>query len=261
MYLFEIKTVQTGALKTLIEALKEILTDTNIEFSDTGLKIVAMDSSKTILVHLKLEATKFDYYKCNRNTIAGVSMINLFKLIKTASNDDTLTFFINESLPNILQIKLEQSGKKKVSTKRLNLIDLNEPPFEIPPAEFDCIISMPSQDFQKVCRDQSSISETIEIKSVGNQLFFSCKGDIGEDETSYGETSSESVEGLKFMKTNDKIIQGYYKLKHLIMFSKCTSLCNNIEILMKNDFPILVTYTVGNLGKLRLALAPKKMDE
>lgn len=261
MYLFEYKTVQTAALKTLTEALKEILTDVNVEFSDAGIKIVAMDSSKTILVHLKLEASKFDYHKCNKNIVVGVSMINLFKLIKTASNEDTLTFFINESQPNILQIKLEQGGKKKLSIKRLNLIDLNEAPINVPPAEFDCIISMPSQDFQKVCRDQSNISDVIEIKSVGNQLIFSCKGDIGEDETSYGETSNESADGLKFMKNNDKIIQGYYRLKHLIMFSKCTSLCTNIEILMKNDFPILITYAVGNLGKLRLALAPKKLDD
>ena len=47
MYLLELKTVQTNAIKVLIQALKEILTDANIEFNETGLKIVAMDSSKT----------------------------------------------------------------------------------------------------------------------------------------------------------------------------------------------------------------------
>jgi hypothetical protein len=32
--IMELKTVQTGAFKTLIEAMKEILTDANIEFTD-----------------------------------------------------------------------------------------------------------------------------------------------------------------------------------------------------------------------------------
>ena len=36
--------------------LKEILTDANFEFSSTGLKVIAMDSSHTVLVHLKLES-------------------------------------------------------------------------------------------------------------------------------------------------------------------------------------------------------------
>ena len=39
----ELKTVQTGAFKTLTEALKEILTDANIEFTDSAMKIITMD--------------------------------------------------------------------------------------------------------------------------------------------------------------------------------------------------------------------------
>ena len=48
--LIEIKTVQSAAFRVLIEALKEILTDANFEFDESGMKIVAMDSSHTVLV-------------------------------------------------------------------------------------------------------------------------------------------------------------------------------------------------------------------
>jgi hypothetical protein len=41
--LFEVKTVQSGAFRTLIEALKEILTEANLEFDSQGIKIVAVD--------------------------------------------------------------------------------------------------------------------------------------------------------------------------------------------------------------------------
>jgi len=51
----EAKTVQTGAIKQCNEALKEILTDANIEWNEKGLKIITLDPSNTILVHLKLE--------------------------------------------------------------------------------------------------------------------------------------------------------------------------------------------------------------
>ena len=46
-YKFVIRTVQASAFRTLVEALKEILTDVNIEIDKTGMKIIAMDADRT----------------------------------------------------------------------------------------------------------------------------------------------------------------------------------------------------------------------
>ena len=78
--IMECKTVQTTVFKTLVEALKDILTDVNIEFNkgssdaekeeDKGyIKIVAMDSSQTILVHLRLEGGRFESYNCKKGSL------------------------------------------------------------------------------------------------------------------------------------------------------------------------------------------------
>ena len=61
-YVLEIKTVQSQAFKILIEALKELLTDTCVEFDETGMKVVSMDTSHCVLAHLKLDASKMS--KC-----------------------------------------------------------------------------------------------------------------------------------------------------------------------------------------------------
>ena len=55
-YKLKIKTEQAGAFRILIEALKEILTEANFVFDDSGIKLMAMDSTHTILIHMKLEA-------------------------------------------------------------------------------------------------------------------------------------------------------------------------------------------------------------
>ena len=52
-------TVQSGAFKILIEALRELLTDTVIEFDKNGVKILTTDTSRTVLVHLWLDGSKF----------------------------------------------------------------------------------------------------------------------------------------------------------------------------------------------------------
>ena len=107
-YLLNVKTVQSSAFRVLVEALKEILTDANFEFDCNGIKVMAMDSSHTVLVHLKLNAKNFEFFQLNREKITiGVNMINLFKLIKTMGNNDTLSLFIEEDNESVLGIKLE----------------------------------------------------------------------------------------------------------------------------------------------------------
>jgi proliferating cell nuclear antigen len=257
--IMELKTVQTGAFKTLIEAMKEILTDANIEFTDSAVKIITMDPTQTILVHLKLEKDSFEYYHCKHKIVIGVNMLNFFKLIRTLTNNDALTLYVDNVNTNILGIRIENGEKNSLTNYYLNLIEVDETIYQIPPAQFESIITMPSGEFNKICRDMINLSEIIEIKSVGSQLIFSCKGEFASQETIIGETSN----GLTFVKSGseDNIIQGYYNLKHLVLFAKCTNLCNSIEMYMKNNFPIVIKFAVGSIGSLKLCLAPKvEMD-
>jgi len=255
MNILEVQTVQSSAFRILIEALKEILTDANLEFDDTGLKIMAMDSSHTVLVHLKLNANNFEVYKCKERTLIGVNMINLFKLIKTMGNSDTLTLYLEENNQSMLGIRIENSEKNSITKFKLNLMDLHEENIQIPPPTFSSVITMPSVDFQKICRDMHNLADELEIKSLGNQLIFSCNGDFASQETSIGETNS----GMSFIQNQspDEIVQGIFALKHLVLFGKCTNLCNSIELYLKNDYPLIIKYSVASLGEIKLCLAPK----
>jgi proliferating cell nuclear antigen len=256
--IIELKTVQTNSFKTLFESLKEILTDINLEFSKDGMKIISMDPrTQTILVHLKLEHDKFEYYYCKEKIIIGINLPNFFKAVKTITNNDTLTLYINMDNQNQIGIKIENSEKNYLTNYFLNLIEVDENKVEIVPPKFEYILTMPSNEFNKVCRDMLSFSDTIEIKSINSQIIFSCKGDIAEQETIMGEATN----GLYYVKStnNNNIIQGYYNLKHLVLFAKCTSMCNSITIYLKNSFPIVIEFAVGSLGELKLALAPKMM--
>ena len=257
-YILEVKTVQSSAFRILIEALKEILTDANMEFDKSGIKIMAMDSSHTVLVHLKLNSDNFEEFECQNKLILGINMINLFKLIKTMSNNDTLSLFVEEDNQSVLGIKIENTEKNTVTRYKLNLMDLHEDNIQIPPTVFESVITLPSSDFQKICRDMHNLADDIEIKSVGSQLIFNCNGDFASQETCIGEANS----GMTFIQNQnpDEIVQGLFALKHLVLFSKCTNLCNSIELYLKNDYPLIIKYTVASLGSIKLCLAPKIDD-
>ena len=268
--IMELKTIQTNVFKTLVEALKDILTDVNLEFNEGdsnneddknkgSIKIVAMDPTQTILVHLKLDGKYFEHYVCKKRTIVGISMLCFYKLIKTISNsNDCLSLYINNSDTNKLGIKIENSDKNSITNYKLNLMDIKYEEVNIPPQNFDNVITMPSSEFQKICRDMSNLSEIIEIKNIQSKLIFACAGEFAEQETIFSENG-----GLTFSNENSEyeVIQGYYNLKHLVLFTKCTNLSTNVQLFMKNDFPLIIQYKVGSLGYLKLALAPKVKND
>ena len=253
-YKLKIKTEQAGAFRILVEALKEILTEANFIFDETGIKLMAMDSTHTILIHMKLEGNNFEYFYCPKKVVIGVNMLNFFKLIKTMGNSETLTLFVENDNENKLGILISNSEKISQTIYKLNLLDITDENINIPPAEFETELSLPSNDFQKIIRDMINIGEQIEIKSIGSQLILNCNGDFASQETILGETNN----GLKFNQTSPEElpIQGMFSLKYLILFTKCTNMCNQINLYIKNDYPLIIKYSVASLGDIKLCLAP-----
>lgn len=270
-YVLEMKTVQIAPVRTLMTALKDILLETNIifnqEYTDSsgkiipaGIRVINMDKSHTILAHLFLDALKFEHFYCKYPKIViGVNMLHLFKLINTIDNDDTLTIYIEEKdysdgIVEYLGLKFENGDIKQSKIQKLKLIEPDEEELDMPSVKFSSIINLPSTDFQKIIRDLSNISERLEIKSVGNELVFSCTGPFASCKIS----RSESDGITEFVKKCDdtSVIQGEFSLKNLSYFIKCTNLCNNIEMYLENDLPLVVKYNVASLGEVKLCVAP-----
>ncbi len=256
-FVFDIKTIQSSAIKCMVEALKELLTDTVLEINDTGIKIVAMDNSHVILVHLKLQAEKFEYFKCNRPISIGINMLNFYKIIKTINNNDILTLFVYENDLNHLGIRLENAEKNTRTTYKINLLDLNNESFEIPEVTFNSVITLPSNDFQKIIRDMNNLAEFVEIKNVNNEFMLTCSGDFATQETVLSDNDNVQISSEQ----PDEVIQGVFSLKYLTLFTKCTNLSNNTEIFLKNDYPLIINYSVASLGAVKLCLTPQQVTE
>jgi proliferating cell nuclear antigen len=257
---FTLKTVQIAPFRTLMTALKDILLETNIYLSPEGMKIINMDKSHTILVHLFLPAQNFEFYECKKDKIIiGVNMFHLFKLINSIDNGDALTIYIEnndyfDGIVSHLALKFENGNIKQCKTQKLKLIEPDNDELEYPDVKFSSIINLKSTDFQKIIRDLSCISEKVEIKSVGNELIFKCKGQFAEAEIHRGEIS----DSMSFISKQDssKVIQGEFSLKNLGYFIKCTNLCPQIEMYLENDLPLVVKYDVASLGYVYLCNVP-----
>lgn len=303
MRILEVETEHTGPFKVLFEVLKDMLTDINIEFrssvtnksdksekdksekdksdknkdkdkntEDTNcMKINAIDPTKTVLINVKLSFTKF---MCKKpKLLLGVNLGCFYKLIKSMGKNDILSLAQDHDDKNFLKIKIDSPEEKKDSEFNLKLIDMDEHKMQIPKIEFDAVITMDSQEFNKLCRDMNNIADYVEIKCLTDKIIFTCKGEFADRKTTYRTRSDDDDENDNTivsishsdnqngkMNKNPKIVQGIFELKHLVLFSKCASLCNDIEIYMKNNFPLVIKFQVATLGRILLCLTPIKED-
>ena len=51
-------------------------------------------------------------------------------------------------------------------------------------------------------------------------------------------------------------ISGVFSLKYINLFIKSSMLCTNVEIYLKQNYPLILVYRIGSLGKIQFVLAP-----
>jgi proliferating cell nuclear antigen len=255
----EIKSVQVSPIRNMITALKDVLTDATITFTKQGMKIINFDKTHTILVNVMLHENKFEAFRCDPDKIVVcANTLHLFKVISTMSNDDTLSIYIDKNdyhdgVVSHLGLQYENGNIKQYYNQKLRLIEPDTEELVIPDVEYGTVINIPTTDFQKIVRDMNGISDRIEIKSVGNDLIFSCEGNFASSRI----FRTESDGNMEFINKPDAsvVVQGEFSLKSLSHFIKCTPLCSNLEIYIGNDLPLIVKYDVASLGSIKLCLA------
>jgi proliferating cell nuclear antigen len=261
-YLMYFSTVQGTPIKTLTEALKEVLTDINIHFNSDGFEVINMDPDQISFVALKLNGTKFEEYHCPSKLLVGVNMMSLHKLLKTIGNNDAISMYVTKENPDKLGIIIQNKKKRIYNKITYNLLDVDLVHIDIPEIDYDAQVTMPCGDFQKYCRELASISNYVTIGVSGDKIFsMTVDGKFASQSLDIEESEDSNV----VIDVNDNIQEmtqiGTYSLKFLNLFCKSSTLCATIQLYMKTDYPIIIVYTVASLGTVKFCLCPQNDEE
>jgi proliferating cell nuclear antigen len=242
-----LRTIQASSFRNIFEVLKDIINDVNIYFDSKGVHIDTLDTARVSLVHVFLAAENFEEYSCPTEIIAGINISNTYKLLKSITGNDTFSLAINDS--EYMDIMIRNEDKKSSTKFRLKLLEIDEEILEVPDIPMDTITTIPSIDFQRICRDMGNLSNEISIQRDLNNLQLSCTGDFANQSTS-----------IACPDTAKKTIGNIYSLKYINLFTKATGMCSNVQLFQSSedaDMPIIVRYSVANLGEMKFYLAPK----
>jgi len=255
---FEAKLDKAGTLKKIIEAIKEVVTDTNFDCSPSGIGMQAMDSSHVSLVSLLLKSDGFVQYQCDRTLSLGLNLASMTKILKCSQNEDTVHLSSNPGQDTI-KFVFESTKSDKVAEFELKLMTIDGESLGIPDAEYKSEIKMPAGEFQRICRDLTVLGDTVAISTNSEGVKFSVAGEMGSGNILLkGSASVDSEESVSVK--IDEEVNLTFALRYLNLFSKGSSLSNMVTLSLSPEVPLKVEYNLQELGYLRFYLAPK-IDE
>ncbi|KRX02312.1 hypothetical protein PPERSA_09929 [Pseudocohnilembus persalinus] len=261
--MFEAKYEKGTILKKIIDSIKDLVKNVNIDANTQGLSLQAMDSSHVALVSLNLDENGFDNFRCDKQLTLGLSIENLQKILKLASNDDSITLSAEEEDASSLKFIFESQKGEKVSEFNLNLMTIDTEQLAVPNTTYSSVVTLPSQEFSRICRDMANISETISIEATKESVKFSVRGEIGEGSMQIKNNEGEGAE--KCILEVDEPVSLSFALRYLNYFNKAAILSNQVTLSMSPESPIVVEYKIQgsdkDLGSLKFYLAPKIDDE
>ncbi|KAG8526879.1 uncharacterized protein KY384_008308 [Bacidia gigantensis] len=243
-------------LETVVDAIKDLVQDCNFDCNDSGVALQAMDNSHVALVSMMLKAESFSPFRCDRNIALGINLNSLMKVLRCAQNEDILTLKA-EDAPDVVNLVFESSESDRLSEYDIKLMDIDQEHLGIPETEYSATISMPSAEFQKICRDLMALSESVAIEATKEGVKFSCSGDIGNGAvTLRSHTDVEKPERNVEIALSEPVALTF-SLKYLVNFCKASGLSGTVKLCLSNEVPLLVEYALASNSYLRFYLAPK----
>lgn len=261
-YSLFVKTVQGGALRGLFETLCHIIHDTNLSWApalgeDTGgLKVLTMDGARCALIFLRLDADSFDEFHCPGPLITGINMSSVWKLLKTASSHDCISMYVESASPHELGITIQNSDKNALTEYKLKLLDCDAETINVPDVVFDRVLTLPSAYFQRLCREMTNLGDYMTISINGSSLKLSCDGSFASQSTSIGESDG----CMAVTESTGEDVEGTFSLRYLSLFTRASGLCNTVQLYLKKDYPLVLSYNVASLGSLKFCLANRIDD-
>ncbi|KNH05520.1 proliferating cell nuclear antigen-like protein [Perkinsela sp. CCAP 1560/4] len=282
--MFEATVEQSDMWKRILEPIKEVVNEANFECSPSGIQLQAMDASHVSLVSLLLRGDGFRNFNCSRNFNLGINFNNMSKVLKCANKEDSVTMRYEET--DSVTFLVESTGQEKVSEFTMRLMDIEGESLSIPEQSYSAMLSMPSSEFTKLCRDMSTFGDAVQISVTKDYVKFSTRGDFGQGSTTVKPTVAADVSELVKSEPGetqdasmpvDKTEEGTasraaislvchedvtltFALKNLVIFTKGSPLSDRVTLRLAMNEPIQVEYKIEGFGYMRFYLAPK-VDE
>lgn len=256
--MFEARLVHGHILKNLIEAIKDLVNDANLDASEEELSIQCMDSSHVSLVAVSIGSNAFDHYRCDRPLSLGFNSVNMSKIFKMMGKEDVVVLKAEDE-PDNLTMMFESTKTDTIADFELKLMEIDNEQLGVPDTPYKCTIQMPSGEFQRIIRDLQVLGDSCTISCTKEGIRFTVSGSIGTGNILIRQCDAEKDEDSVKIDM-DEPVELSFALRYLNFFTKATPLSGRVILQMSPDVPVVVEYPIEEFGHIKYYLAPKIDD-
>ena len=259
--LFKAKTSEGYTIKILAELLQHNIKTACFILSKTGIRLRMMDSQRFVLIDLDLNADNFSIYKFKGETMTiGVNLNHLHKMLKSIKKKDSIILFIRQDNVNDLGIKVLPKENNRVTTSYIKIQSIQNMDIQLPDGYSKPII-IPSNEYQKMCKDMNNISGMINVIAKGFYIKFNCNaGSVYSREVTFGEIEDEDESDYEEVDSINEYNQNF-DTEQLSRIIKLSGLNNTMQVFPKEDLPLKFKSNIGTLGSICVYVKSKKQIE
>jgi len=254
--MFEARLAQGKIFKQIIDAIKDLVTDCNMDISEEEMSIQSMDSAHVSLVAVRLSSAAFDHFRCDRPNSLGLNTANMSKIFKMLSGEDSVTFKAEDDA-DALSMLFEGGKSDTIADFELKLMEIENDQLGIPDTPYKCTIKMPSREFERIVRDLQVLGDTCTIACSKEGVRFSVSGNIGTENILTRANATAEKEKDQVIIDMEEPVELNFALRYLNFFTKATNLTEHVIISMSPEVPVVVEYPIEDFGYVKYYLAPK----
>jgi proliferating cell nuclear antigen len=136
-------------------------------------------------------------------------------------------------------------------------MDIDSESLNILEMSYASVVSLPSEEFQRIVRDLQCLGDVCTITAKGDSINFSAAGDLGSGGVLLRTMSGEGNQVGPVTVSISEDLELSFALRYLHLFSKASPLAGEVTLSMNHNEPMMVTYRIGTNGKLLFYLLPK----
>lgn len=223
----------------VFSSLDELCDSANIIFCEDGISISSMDSSHVCLVAVKFAKEYFEEYTISSTITVGIKVSNLVRVLKCVEgsvlfecSDDE--FFV-----------MTENDKYNLKT-----MDIDSEEMDVPDMDVEVEITADSSVLQKYIKNIASFGDTIEFKTVDNEIVMKTSGDIGSVE--FRVDQPVTIHGT---------MSASFASRYLVTFMKAANISKKIRINLHSELPVMFEYEFAENSFIKFFLAPKITDD
>lgn len=261
--IFKCKTGEAYQIKVLAELLTNNLKTGCFEINEDGISLRMFDNPRKTLVDLNLLAENFSLFKFKSDKKISVGLnLNFFhRVLKSIKKKDSLQLFIDSDDLTELGIKTIPKENTRITTSGIKIQNIQNLDADLPVGYGKPVI-VPSPDFQKMCKELSSIGSTnIRVESHGNCIdFVADADDILKRKVRLGESDDSDAEDEQKQTKKDNFYQATFTTDQFTRINKISGLSNTLQIFPgTSNLPLLFRANVGSLGKISVYIKSKEL--